>query len=249
MEIAKLTECVGPTADDDEDVILDKMEFSLADRSTRYEPPMVCVAKSDAVEEAMKQATPHPFWKDDAVEVLESILSIPSNYSQEHVEKGIKAFHKFLLQFTEYKMGHAGIAHWLSTTECLVDRFRGGLFTFRDAFYSMIPAVMYRCMNMDESVNQLQRLRTFSGRGNVVIDARLYPFDNVYETTGVAYVSEDDLDSRWATRISTCRIPWTDQEDNLSCEDAICSPKYDPKFCRKSLVRVERASDPLSIIK
>lgn len=135
------------------------------------------------------------------IDMLTEMLKVDTNYNEEAVNVARSSLITCLEKMYREKYSFMGMVSLLSTCEALVDRLRVKTMV-RDVFFSLLSQVIYRAMNMDPTVEGCRRMRTYSCRGNVVIDTRLYPYDNITETTGVAYVSEDDLDSRFANRVA-----------------------------------------------
>ncbi|CAN7995801.1 unnamed protein product [Ixodes hexagonus] len=127
------------------------------------------------------------------------MLKVDTNYDSNAVATARRSLVAYMEKLFVERYTTMGLVYLLSSNESLVDRFRIGA-VMRDVFYSAVPHIMFRSMNMDKTVNGYRRMRTYTTRGNVLIDMRLYPYDNITQTTGMVYVTEDDFDSRFATR-------------------------------------------------
>ncbi|CAN8025035.1 unnamed protein product [Ixodes persulcatus] len=133
--------------------------------------------------------------------MLTESLKVDTNYDEDAVAVERKSLVTCLETMYREKYSFMGMVSLLSTCKALVDRLRVKTMV-RDVFFSMLPHVVYRALNMDPTIDGCRRMRTYSCRGNVIIDTRLYPYDNITETTGVAYISEEDLDYRFANRVN-----------------------------------------------
>uniref|UniRef100_V5HP02 Uncharacterized protein n=1 Tax=Ixodes ricinus TaxID=34613 RepID=V5HP02_IXORI len=127
------------------------------------------------------------------------MLKVDTNYDKAAVEVARKSLISYMEKMFREEYSTMGMVTLLSSNESLVDRFRMGV-AMRDTFYSFLAHVMYRAMNMDATVNGYRRMRTYTSRGNVLIDMRLYPYDDITHTIGLVYIWEDDIDSRFANR-------------------------------------------------
>lgn len=146
------------------------------------------------------------------VESIREMLKVDTNYDKHAVDIARKALMEYMEKLFQEKYSCMGMVSLLSSNESLVDRFRMGA-AMRDGFYSLLAHVMYRALNMDTTINGCKRMRTYTGRGNVLIDTRLYPYDNITQTAGLVYIWEDDLESRFGARFKFIKPHFQDQEE------------------------------------
>lgn len=167
------------------------------------------------------------------VETLDNILTLTTNYYTKDVDECYYKLEEYMRYLTGGKISDMGLAHVFSSNELLVDRMRSGR-VLNNAFYSAIPHVIIRSMNMDKTINGFLRMRTYTARGNVVIDNRMYPFDDLSTTTGSVYIFEDDIDQRMGARMICINAP----QSRLNQRGK--GLLYDNVFVHESLLRRER---------
>lgn len=167
------------------------------------------------------------------VDTLDNILTLTTNYYAKDVDECYYKLEEYMRYLTGGKISDIGLAHIFSSNELLVDRMRSGR-VLHNAFYSVIPHVIIRSMNMDKTINGFLRMRTYTARGNVVIDNRMYPFDDLSKTTGSVYIFEDDIDQRMGARMICMNAP---QTRIIKRGKGLL---YDNVFVHESLIRRER---------